>query len=101
MDRKPKTGPAYLFLQLSFVALMVTHRATKIVLTALHLANKEGEFRLPDIKEHLHLPENPPSNSTVRLILRQMEESGWLERDHPEGRVWHAGDQLDEFMESD
>ncbi|WP_227379771.1 hypothetical protein [Haladaptatus halobius] len=76
---------------------MATHRSTKIVVTALELATEEGEFRLPDLKERLHLPENPPSNSTIRQVLRQLEASGWLERDHPEGRIWYAGEQLDDF----
>ncbi|WP_227376489.1 hypothetical protein [Haladaptatus halobius] len=77
---------------------MTEHRATKIALTAILIAQDEGEFRLPDLKERLHFPENPPSNSTIRQVLRQLEESGWLEREHPEGRIWYAGEQLEELF---
>jgi MarR-like DNA-binding transcriptional regulator SgrR of sgrS sRNA len=77
---------------------MTEHRATKIALTAILIAQDKGEFRLPDLKERLHFPENPPSNSTIRQVLRQLEESGWLEREHPEGRIWYAGEQLEELF---
>lgn len=76
---------------------MAIHRSTKIAITVLQVANEEGEFRLPELKERLHFPENPPSNSTIRLVLRQLEADGWLEREHPEGRIWYAGDQLEKF----
>lgn len=77
---------------------MAVHRATKIVLTTLQLANEEEEFRLPELKDRLYFSENSPSDSTIRQVLRQLEESGWLERDHPEGRIWYAGDKLDDFI---
>ncbi|WP_227377949.1 hypothetical protein [Haladaptatus halobius] len=76
---------------------MATHWATQIVVVVLQVASEERAFRLPDLKEHLHFSENPLSNSTIRQVLRQLEESGWLERDHPEGRIRYAGDQLDDF----
>lgn len=77
---------------------MCTHRTTKVTVAALLLALDENEFRLPDLKDHPSFPENAPSNSTVRLVLRQLEESGWLERYHPEGRIWTASDQLEERL---
>ncbi|WP_227353603.1 hypothetical protein [Haladaptatus salinisoli] len=77
---------------------MTEHRATKVVLTAILLARDKGKFRLPDLKKRLHVPENPPSDSTIRQVLRQLEESKWLERDHPEGRIWYAGEKLEELL---
>ncbi|WP_227352732.1 hypothetical protein [Haladaptatus salinisoli] len=76
---------------------MTTHRSTKIVLAALEVATEEGTFRLPDLEDCLNIPENPPSNSILRQVLNQLKESGWLERDQPEGQIWYAGNQSDEF----
>ncbi|WP_129115952.1 hypothetical protein [Halegenticoccus tardaugens] len=77
---------------------MSEHRATEVATTAILLANDTGEFRLPELKERLEISDEIPSDSTLRLVLRQLEESGWLERTHPEGRIWYRGDKLAQFQ---
>lgn len=78
---------------------MVIYRSAKIALTALQVANEMEEFRLPELKDQLQCLDSPPSNSTIRQVLRQLEADDWLEREHPEGRIWYAGEQLAAFTE--
>ncbi|WP_227380712.1 hypothetical protein [Haladaptatus halobius] len=73
---------------------MTEHRATEIASEAILLVNKEDAFRLPELKENLEFDEEP-SNSMIRAVLRQLEEGDWLERDHPEGRIWYASDNIE------
>ncbi len=77
---------------------MAHHRATKVVTTALLIAKRKGELRLPDVKSRADFGGNQPSDGMIRRVLRQLEASGWLERKHPEGRVWYSGEKLKEFL---
>lgn len=73
---------------------MIAHRTTYIASEAILLAREEQSFRLSELKERLNIAsEQMPSNSTIRRVLQQLEDSGWLERKHPEGRTWYAGPQ--------
>ena len=72
---------------------MVEHRAVHIACTAIQLVDLETSFQLPDLKDQVEL-EDMPANSTFRRILRQLEEEGWLSRDHPEGRTWSVGPEI-------
>lgn len=35
---------------------------------------------------------------TVRRVLREMEDLGWLKRTSDRGRIWWAGDLVDEHL---
>lgn len=69
---------------------MARHRATHVASQAILLAHDETPFQLPELKNQVEL-EDMPANSTIRLVLGQLEEDGWLSREHPEGRTWYAG----------
>lgn len=74
---------------------MVEHRAVYIASEALLLAREQDHFRLSDLKARLSSSfEDPPSESLIRVVLRQLEAAEWLEREHPQGRVWHASRHL-------
>ncbi len=73
---------------------MVEHRAVYIASKAVLLVCEQDEFRAPELRDCLDLPsESTPSDSTIRSILRELEEEGWLSRTHPQGRVWYAGEK--------
>ena len=74
---------------------MVQHRAVYIASQAVLLACEQGAFRTAELRDELDLPRDSiPSNSAIRGVLRQLEEEGWLERHHPQGRIWYAGQNL-------
>ena len=73
---------------------MSTHRTVHAATVAIQLAEVRGSFRLPDLRSKLEEDgDDVPANSTLRLVLRQLEESNWLRREHPEGRIWYAGEK--------
>lgn len=74
---------------------MARHRAVHIASQALLLAQTEQSFQLAELKERVEL-EDVPANSTFRLVLGQLEEDGWLAREHPEGRTWSAGPNMND-----
>ena len=77
------------------VITMVEHRAVYVASRAVLLACEQGDFRSLELRERLQLPkEDIPSDSTIRSILRELESEGWLERDHPQGRIWYASNKI-------
>lgn len=73
---------------------MVTHRAVYVASEVILLARERESFRISELKDRLDLDdEDVPANSTIRLILQQLEESGWLERRSDGGHLWYASDQ--------
>lgn len=74
---------------------MVEHRAVYIDSQEVLLACEKGEFRATELHDELDLPcDSIPSDSAIRSILRQLEELGWLARNHPESRIWYASEKL-------
>lgn len=52
----------------------------------LQLLVEEGEFKIGD------LPFEEGKRHTVRRVLREMEEMGWLSRETNRSKTWRAGE---------
>jgi len=64
------------------------HRATAVAGRAVELAIREGVFTAEDVRRGL---DEPPSQSTVTRVLRQLEADDWLERTAETSSLWRAG----------
>lgn len=50
---------------------------------------KTGNFRISD------LPFNESQRHTVRRVLREMEDLGWLERENKRSATWRMGEMAE------
>lgn len=50
---------------------------------------KTGKFKIGD------LPFDESQRHTVRRVLREMEEMGWLERETPRAAYWRLGEKAE------
>jgi len=64
------------------------HRAAAAAARAIRLAVSEGRFTSTDVRRGL---DDPPSESTVTRVLRQLEADDWLSRTGDESSLWRAG----------
>lgn len=53
---------------------------------------KTGSFRISD------LPFNDSQRFTVRRVLREMEDLGWLERENDRAATWRLGDKAESHL---
>ena len=67
---------------------MTEHRAAAAAARAIRLAISEGRFTAEDVRRGL---DDPPSDSTVTRVLRQLEAEGWLSRTGERSSLWRAG----------
>ena len=67
---------------------MTEHKASAAAAQAIRLAISEGRFQAEDIRRGLS---DPPSDSTITRVLRQLEASDWLQRGRDESSIWRAG----------
>jgi len=54
---------------------------------------EEGRFKISD------LPFEEGQRHTVRRVLKEMEEMGWLKRTGDTGKTWYAGELAKETLE--
>lgn len=66
-------------------------RVWDAVLRELATDNKEG-FKISD----LNFDES--KRHTVRRVLREMENLGWLQRTGERGRIWYPGESAERFL---
>lgn len=59
---------------------------------ALEQIVRTGKFKLSD------LPFRPEERSTVRRVLREAEEYGWLYRTSESSSIWRAGPKAEMLM---
>jgi len=62
--------------------------------SALLTLYSDGEFRIAD------LPFEESQAHTVRRVLRDMEEKGWLSREHENSGIWMRGPLADALLAS-
>jgi len=74
------------------------HRSTAVAATAIRLAIEYGGFRARDLRRAC---DDPPSESTITRILRQLEENGWLDRRVEKSDFWRAGLKAKTFGDMD
>jgi ribosomal protein S19E (S16A) len=53
----------------------------------LRQLNKTGYFKISD------LPFDESQRHTVRRVLREMEQLGWLERENDRAAIWRVGER--------
>lgn len=58
-------------------------------------ASETGTIRAADVQECL---EGEVNRRQITRRLNGMEALGWLERDHPEGRTWHASARATRYL---
>lgn len=59
---------------------------------ALEVINEQGVFKISD------LPFSDSQRHTVRRVLREMEDKGWLTRKTPQAKTWVAGERAKEQL---
>jgi hypothetical protein len=64
------------------------HRSAAVASRAVELSLREGAFRANDVRRGL---DDPPGESTVTRVLRQLEADGWLTRETEGSDIWRAG----------
>lgn len=69
---------------------MTEHRSAAVATRAIRLAILEGAFTVVDVRRGV---DDPPTERTVRRVLRQLEADGWLQRTSEESPIWRAGRQ--------
>ena len=67
---------------------MTDHPTTAATARAIRLAISEGRFTAEDVRRGLS---DPPSESTLTRVLRQLDASDWLQRTGTNSSVWRAG----------
>lgn len=60
---------------------------------SLRLIIERGRFRISD------LPFDDGQRHTVRRVLKEMEEDGWLARESSRGKTWYAGPDAKELFQ--
>jgi DNA-binding IclR family transcriptional regulator len=59
----------------------------------IRLIVERGRFRISE------LPFEEGQRHTVRRVLKEMEKSGWLTRESPQGKTWYAGPDAKELLQ--
>lgn len=54
-----------------------------------------GKFRITD------LPLEESQRHTVRRVLREIEEMGWVHRDSPRSSIWRLGPKAEMMLDVD
>jgi len=67
---------------------MTEHRAAAVASKAIRFARVGRSFQLSILADEL---DNPPSDRTIRRVLRQLEADGWLKRDDHGDHLWQPG----------
>lgn len=68
------------------------HRSAAIASQAIRMALTRRSFHASEVADHV---DEPPSDRTVRRVLRQLETDGWLQRDTDGGHLWRPGPLTD------
>jgi hypothetical protein len=64
------------------------HKAAAAAGRAIKLAVSQGSFKASDVRQRFA---HPPSDATIRRVLRQLEADDWLRRDTDGSSIWRAG----------